>query len=67
MSDGMPHSKEELHGCLNDDQAQYGAVKARINELRKKLIPRGEDIICQKLGMQGKYIHVRLLCSPDDD
>lgn len=45
LSDGMDHTKEELHVCLSDDLARLVAVRQHLTNLRRKL-PDGVDIVC---------------------
>jgi DNA-binding CsgD family transcriptional regulator len=66
LSDGLAHSRDELLACLEDDQATYQNVKVHISHIRKKLRPRGEDIVCELTPGGGRtphYRHVRLLGS----
>ena len=37
LSDGMPHTKEELAKCLWDDLASMRAIPAHMCNIRKKL------------------------------
>lgn len=64
LSDGLPHHKEQLHECLNDDMGALSNVYAHITALRKILRPKGEDIVCVYDRRRGLYQHVRLLASP---
>lgn len=45
LGDGLSHTKEELHGCLDDDLAQVECIRAHISDLRKRLRPLGQDIV----------------------
>lgn len=62
LSDGMPHSREELAACCVED-AHRNNVASHVHILRKKLRLKGEDIICEFSRRRGLYRHVRLLCS----
>lgn len=66
LSDGMPHSIEELQRCLWDEKGASHNVAAHLTAIRKVIRPRGEDIICQHLNHSHRYRHVRLLHSPSD-
>lgn len=60
LSDGMPHTRDELNQCLSDDLAASTALKNHMCQLRKKL-PAGQDVICQYKNKQYHYRHIRLL------
>lgn len=45
LGDGMIHSKQELHACLNDDMAQVELVVCHISLLRKRIGPIGQDVV----------------------
>ena len=65
LSDGMPHPKAEVQGCIGDElsrAARYSALSA----LRKKLRPIGQEIVCETTGRATFYRHVRLLCDPTE-
>lgn len=59
LSDGHPHSAQELHGCLEDELGPVENIKAHLTFLRKVLEPRGEDITCRVRGGIAWYAHVR--------
>lgn len=44
LSDGQPHTREELHGCLQDDMQPLKKVRQWMTKLRKKLRPHGQTI-----------------------
>jgi len=65
LSDGCPHPMTELLVCLPDPVANTRKnVAWHLVELRKKLRPVGQDILCQFLNRRLYYRHVRLLASP---
>lgn len=66
MADGLPHSREELHGCLADDLGPLSNIYAHISIIRKHLRPKGHDIICEIHNRSVHYRHVRLLSSAYD-
>lgn len=72
LSDGEPHSREELIACLPDWDASVGEqdayvrnLKHKIATIRKVIRPRGRDILCVltgwKSGRSTKYQQVRLI------
>jgi DNA-binding response OmpR family regulator len=67
LSDGMPHHRDELYSCLDDDLADPGALRVAIHYLRKKLNRKGHTIICE-VGQDRlyRYRHVILLRPPAD-
>jgi DNA-binding response OmpR family regulator len=67
LADGMPHTREELHTCINDDLADMHVVNVHISLLRRKLRPIGQDIV-KEIGFQFKHYfrHIRLLASSTD-
>ncbi len=66
LSDGLPHPFSELLDCLPDDLSGITALRMMLSRIRRKLRPRGEDIICQHLNHSHQYRHVRLLHSAGD-
>ena len=66
LSDGMPHSKEELHACLPDELSSLEAVETHLCYIRRHLRPKGQDIICEFIRRQRKYRHVQLLPRNDE-
>jgi DNA-binding response OmpR family regulator len=62
LSDGMWHSREELHTCLWDhEQSQFPiAMQVRLSMLRKRIRPHGLDAVSRRTdeGRWG-YILVR--------
>ena len=66
LSDGLKHSREELHNLINPN-ANKSNVHIHISQLRKLLLSRGEDIAGEVgFGMRITYRHVRLLVNPND-
>ena len=66
LSDGMPHHRDELHKCLNDEFAEITAIEYHISTIRKVLRPLGQDIICEYANRKRFYRHIRLLASAND-
>jgi hypothetical protein len=62
LSDGLPHSREELHACLPDELGPLSNIRAHLVVIRKVLLRRGEHVAAE-MGWKGKisYRHVRLL------
>lgn len=65
LADGMPHPKAELKGCVDEQLALVddSALRAHLARIRKKLRPKGQDIICELLNRSIHWRHVRLLPS----
>lgn len=61
LSDGKPHTRKELHGCLWDELASRSMIKYHLCHIRKVLRPRGEDILCLYLNRTYQYQHVKLI------
>ena len=66
LSDGRPHDRKELHGCLDDDLAALTSIQPHLTRIRDKIRGKGEDILCVLQYRTIKYHHVRVLCSPYD-
>ena len=66
LSDGEPHTYQELHNCLRDELSYKGNMYCHITILRKKLLretPK-QTIICEVNGgwrRERMYRHVILL------
>lgn len=72
LSDGMPHSGTELAACLWDpsdnNRCNRKAVSWHIKNIREKLRPKGQDIVCVFLpGRRVCYRHVILLKPLDSE
>lgn len=66
LSDGQRHRREELHACLWDNQGALSNIKMHLSNLRRKLRPKGQDIVTE-LYYGGIYIRqIRYLVSPND-
>jgi hypothetical protein len=61
LSDGYPHLPADLMVCIADDLADKHALELHISNMRKKLNPIGEDIVCRFNHKRIYYQHVRLL------
>lgn len=61
LSDGMIHSKEELHECLYDPLSDFpDGVQMNLSRLRKLIEPYGQDIFTKK-NIDGKVGYVLAL------
>jgi hypothetical protein len=69
LADGLGHRKAELWACLGDEKATKFVLATHLCNLRKKLRPRGYDIVAVRTneGPHPHYRWVRLLydCSKD--
>ena len=45
LEDGLVHSLKQLHGCLNDELSDNGAVQIHVHNLRRKIARHGKSII----------------------
>lgn len=61
LSDGMFHTRTEVHSCLYDELGKLSNIKHHISTLRKKL-PLGYLIVCVNRGKLG-YQMVRSISS----
>lgn len=61
LSDGQPHTREELHRCLPDDMTEMSAVRVHVCNIRKVLRLKGQDIVCELKNGRIHYRHVRIL------
>lgn len=61
LKDGLPHSREELHGCLWDEEGSIYNIKQHISKLRARLRPLGFDILTQYIHRKMHYRKVRLI------
>lgn len=62
LSDGQPHTRAELMKCLWDELASPAAMRQHIINIRPKIAPLGQTIVCE----MGKsyviyYRHVTIL------
>jgi hypothetical protein len=74
LSDGMAHSREELHACLMDELGPVENIHFHISLMRTKLRRAGMDIVSETRTLRtasGKtqntyYRQVRNLPNPND-
>lgn len=66
LRDGLPHRREEVFACLDDDLAQMDAIYPHVCRLRRKLQEHGQDILAVTTGRRTLYQQVRLLNSAND-
>jgi hypothetical protein len=57
LSDGQPHAAAELHACLYERDAPLSNIQSHITAIRKRIRPKGQDIICVQNG-ETRYQHV---------
>jgi hypothetical protein len=62
LSDGMPHDRYEIFGCLDDNLSKLSAIWFHMSSIRRVVRPRGEDILCVLFDRKIHYQHVKLLC-----
>jgi hypothetical protein len=60
LQDGLPHARAELKACLVDDLGNWNNVQVHISRLRKRLRPKGQDILCVVANQKISYRQVRL-------
>jgi DNA-binding response OmpR family regulator len=65
LSDGLPHSREDLLKCLEDSQAELATLQVHISNIRKKL-PTGYRIVCELHKNSPHYTHVRKLAGDEE-
>ena len=66
LRDGLPHKRDELHKCLDDDMAQLSAIQPHISRIRRRLEPLGETILCVLHMRAIHYQQVRMISSGND-
>lgn len=61
LSDGLPHTRDEIYALLPDVWNDLTVVKNHITRIRSRL-PLTQTIVCELLNRRIAYRHVRLLC-----
>jgi len=61
LSDGLPHTRDELGACLDDELAKPKAIHNHLIVLRKLLKCHGETVLCEWDRKRPRYRHVRLI------
>ena len=62
LNDGKRHHKDDLYPCIEDELADhYSSLKNHLSCIRKRLRPRGEDIIVELWERRTYYRWVRML------
>lgn len=61
LNDGLPHSRRELCNCVPNDMTSWATIKVHLSNIRKKIRPRGEDVLCVVRCRRIHYQLVRLL------
>ena len=65
LSDGLPHTVEELLSCIDDTLASKQNVQHHVSDARKVLRPRGQDVICEWVRRRRLYRWVRLISADE--
>lgn len=60
LADGQPHTREELEETIGNPLNCRQTLNTHISAIRKKLRPRGQDIIGEYVRRQCHYRHVIL-------
>lgn len=63
LSDGLPHTFDELHACLPDELSEEKSIRRHITAIRKVLRLQGQEIICEFAKRRKYYRHIVLLSS----
>lgn len=67
LSDGGPHTREQMMACLDDELADRSAIRVHLCRINKKLRVLHQEVVTRTAGQGGvRYQHVRLLASPND-
>lgn len=61
LSDGRPHHRSELLDLLSEESRTPKNLNDTLSNLRKKLRPLGQEIVCELKHRQIHYRHVRLI------
>lgn len=64
LSDGQPHTYDELYALLDDELAGDTVLAAHISNIRK-ILPSGHDIVCVWRNRRRMYRHMKQLISMD--
>lgn len=67
LADGLPHRREEVLLCLDDELADYTHLSGHIKNARRKLLPLGYDVVCQVKSFMYSYRWVRVLHPPQSE
>lgn len=60
LSDGFPHSRQELYACLWDEESAFISIQCHISRMRKKL-KNGQTILCELYKRTPHYRLVQLI------
>jgi DNA-binding response OmpR family regulator len=61
LSDGLPHSHDDLRELLCDDMAVKRTINTHVSNIRRKLKPLGQTIVCEYIRKRQHYRHIVLL------
>lgn len=53
LKDGDGHERGELLACIGDDQVDLSTLNTHLANIRRKIEPFGETIVCQ---VKGKFL-----------
>lgn len=65
LSDGRAHLRAELLACFDDPSPTSRNLSFHLTNIRQKLRPIGQDIICQLLNRRIAYRRIRFFTSDD--
>lgn len=66
LSDGMPHTREELFGCVEDDMSDPISIKWHITVIRKYINRKGYNVEVDRINQRWLYRLVRMIASSSD-
>lgn len=61
LSDGQPHTYEELFACFDDELVGKKNLADQIGAIRTQIHPVGQDIVCTVFNRRYHYQQVRFL------
>ena len=65
LSDGFRHRPHQLFDCLWDEEGRLENIQMHISNIRNRLRPQGQDIVCELANGVTWYRWVRLIGSPN--
>lgn len=65
FSDGEPHTKDELLGCMSDNLTGTATMQVHLTNLRPKIRDRGLGILTQFIRGKVHYRMVQFICKSD--
>ena len=55
LKDGLPHHRNELQACLDDELASPKAMVRQLSQMRKLLRMKGLNVVCRAFGGRSYY------------